>query len=195
MKSYPPNFLSFPLVAEKIKQGSLYKKKEKTDLRLPLSEEIGTVLDTYVFDVKSGKLRVEISTPITSDSVIARNQGVIGHSASGPVFNEWVVPRKDIEQKYEAGILEKLTTSFSSHQKKQTVRAIQLTQALLDELKIKGDTLMFSVSWADTFMTAKVGDFLTDGGYSISQHDMAKTYEPVNEQAEKVIERKPKFHA
>lgn len=173
----------------------VHKKKEKTGLRLPLSEEIGTVLDTYVFDVKSGKLRVEISTPIASDSVIARNPGVIGHSASGPVFNEWVVPRKDIEQKYEAGILEKLTTSFSSHQKRQTVRAIQLTQALLDELKVKGDTLVFGVSWADTFMTAKVGDFLTDGGYSISQHNMAKTYKRVNEQAEKVIKRKSKFHA
>lgn len=28
-------------------------------------------------------------------------------------------------------------------------------------------------------MKAKLGDFLTDGGYSISAHDMHSTYEPV----------------
>ena len=191
MKPYPPNFLSFPLVASVLKEeGVEYRKVATTDLRRPLASEVGKVLDTYVFDVETQKLRVEISTSISSTSVIARNSGSIGVDASGPVFNEWVVSQEDIAEKYEEGVLDKLSTVFSPHQKRQTVKAIPLTQALLDELKIHGDTLVFGVSWADTFMTAKVGDFLTDGGYSISQHDMAKTYERMDSQDLKNINKK-----
>ena len=49
----------------------------------------------------------------------------------------------------------------------------------MEILGIKGDTLDIKVSWSPEPMKAKLGDFLTDGGYSISAHDMHSTYEPV----------------
>ena len=65
-----------------------------------------------MFDVETKQLRIEISTIISQDSVIARNSGSIAITDAGPVFNEWVVPQEDIEAKYDEGTVGLLTTTF-----------------------------------------------------------------------------------
>lgn len=130
--------------------------------------------------VKSGNgVRIE-SEPFLPGVVIARNPGVIGYDNNGnEIYNEWPITVEVASKNYGSTIVENLTEEISYHKKQAIIKAIELTPYIMEILGVKGDTLDIKVSWILEPMKAKLGDFLTDGGYSISAHDMQSTYEPV----------------
>lgn len=157
--------------------GAEYQKSAETLLRKPKVSE--TSLTTYVDD--NGALRKEANSEITPGAVIARNDGVIGELDGEPVYNEWVIPEETAIKNYGSEVIDSLSTSeFSAHKKKATIQAVELTSEVMDMLGQSGDELAIKVSWSDEPMIAKVGDYLSNQGYSISKTDMAKTYEAVN---------------
>lgn len=157
--------------------GKEYRKSAETLLRKPKVSEESLV--TYVDD--QGALRKEAESEITPGSVIARNDGIIGEIDGQPIYNEWVIPAETAEKNYGSEAIDSLSTSdFSPHKKKATIQAVELTSELMDMLGQKGEELPIKVSWSDKPMIAKVGDYLSDQGYSISKTDMQKTYEVVN---------------
>lgn len=157
--------------------GQEYQKSAETLLRKPKISEKS--LTTYVDD--NGSLRKEASSEITPGAVIARNDGVIGELDGEPVYNEWVIPAETAVKNYGSEVIDSLSTSeFSAHKKKATIQAVELTSEVMDMLGQSGDELAIKVSWSDEPMMAKVGDYLSNQGYSISKTDMAKTYELVN---------------
>lgn len=80
---------------------------------------------------------------------------------------------------YGQDVVDGLTPDqFTNHKKKALLKGVTLTSEIMGMLGVSGDTLEIKVSWSDEPMVAKVGDVITDGGYSVSQHDM-KDYEKV----------------
>lgn len=149
-----------------------FQKKDVTLLRLPTAAELGSTLVTYVKDGDS--VRVEAEAVLTADVVIARNHALL---ADG-VYNEWAIPVATVVKNYGQPVLDSLTEAFAPFKKKALVKAIALDDELMSMLNIDGDILEIDVSWSDKPMQAKVGDYLTSGGYSISANDM-KGYEQV----------------
>lgn len=133
---------------------------------------------TYVKD--GNGIRIE-SEPFLPGVVIARNPGVIGELNGQPVYNEWPISIEVANKNYGQEVIDTLTEEFTEHKKKATIKAIELTQEVMDLLGVKGDTLPIKVSWSPDPMLAKIGDFITNGGYSVSAHDMKTTYEPVTQ--------------
>jgi hypothetical protein len=162
-------------VAKKIDEANEYQKKEKTLLRLPKKEEVSKEMVTYVKDGE--QIRVESNTVVTDHSIIARNMGVIGNIAGEDIFNEWLISKEVAIKNYGEEIINNLTESFSEHRKVGKIKAILLTGEIMDLLGEKGDLLKIKVDWTDKPMEAKIGDYLTNQGYSISAEDMRKTYE------------------
>jgi len=138
-------------------------------LRLPAPSEVGTELVTYV--KSEDGVRVETRATVATDTVIARNPGAIGARDGAEVFNEWIIPRATAEKNYGEQVAA-LTQAFAPCKKQATLRALPLTQEILDALGVVGNELAIKVSWSDTPMVAVVGDYLTSEGYSISNHDM-----------------------
>lgn len=153
-----------------------YRKSATTLLRLPHPGEVGQTLITYVKDGDS--IRQESQSEIKGDDIIARNAEIIGLSQSNQsLYNEWPVNEQTIIKNYGEAAHRSLTHEFTAHKKQATLKAIELTQGVLNALDVQGDTLAIPVSWSETPMLAKLGDFITSEGYSISAHDM-KSYEP-----------------
>lgn len=152
-----------------------YRKTQETALRLPKKEELGQDFSTYV--KCEGGVRIESSTKV-GHSVIARNPEIIGRNDNAEdVYNEWVIPYEIAVKNYGQEVIDSLNSdSFSLHKKKATVKAIELTQDIMYLLGTSGDLLDIQVSWSPNPMKAKVGDYLTDQGYSISRENM-KDYE------------------
>lgn len=173
-------YLENPVIAMILAtEGKIYGKKEKTGLRLPRPEEIGKELTTYVKDGAS--YRVESVNIVTADTVIACNPTVLGKTPEGKdIVNQWCVPKETAVKNYGEEVVGNLKGYVTFHPKKAQINAIIITSEILEELGVpEGETLKIKVSWSDQPMEAKLGDFLTTGGYSISAHDM-KDYEIIN---------------
>lgn len=163
-----------------------YQKKEETMLRLPNVDEINSRFATLVKDSSSPTgIRQESVKNIESHEVIARNPQPIGYDAEGKeLYNEWLVPSETIRKNYGEDTLRHVMASegFTSHRKQAKILAMPLTTQLIEELTegMSKDTLHIKVDWSDEPMVAKVGDYITSGGYSISAHDML-AYEKIAE--------------
>lgn len=173
------SYLDHPNFINKIEQqGLIFRKKEKTGLRLPRAQELGQPFPTFV---KSGdKIRRESVSVINRNSVIARNAEIVGKDEEGAdIYNEWLMPTETAIKNYGAEIIYGLSgNNFSYHHKKILVKAIEITPVILEELGSLNDSLNIKVNWSIEPMVAKLGDFLTHEGYSISAHDI-KSYEVV----------------
>lgn len=159
--------------------GHVYRKKEKTLLRLPKQNELDTVFITYV---KSGSgVRQESITTITKDKVIARNPTIIGHKDGKDIYNEWLVDKDVIAKNYGKETLGELTEDFKPFQKTATITAALLTIELLAIIfpLTSGNELPIKVDWSPHPMVAHIGDYLTDAGYSIAPEVIENTYEIV----------------
>ncbi len=163
--------------AEMIENGQVYRKKEQTLLRKPFFEEIKTTMITYV--KSENGIRKESEAIINEDHVIARNNQPIAQINGNYVYNEWPIHSSVVIKNYGQEVYEKLTSDFVPFHKKATVKAVLLTQDILLQLGVSGNVLEIKVSWSEQPMLAHLGDYLTSGGYSISQEDM-KAYELVD---------------
>lgn len=158
-------------ISSMVNAGGEYQKSAKTGLRNPSPSEIGADFPTFVKD--GDGIRQESSNTVSSDVVIARNPNPIGEVNGEPVYNEWLVPKATAIKNYGQPVVDSLGDEFGFFKKQATVKAIELTDDVMASLGAKGDTLEIAVSWSPEPMMAKVGDYLTSGGYSISKHDMA----------------------
>jgi hypothetical protein len=170
-------YLQNTQISTLINQANAYQKSERTSLRLPHTSELGQEFITYVKDGQN--IRKESSNIVSNEVVVARNSTLLGLNQEGQeIYNEWLVPRATVVKNYGQDVLDSLTEEFTQHKKKATVKAILLTQEVFDLAGVAGDTFAIKVSWSEEPMLAKLGDYLTSSGYSISAHDM-KGYEVV----------------
>lgn len=153
-----------------------YQKSALTSLRAPESSELGHSFNTYV--LKDGALRVESTNTISDDVVVARNSSVIGQIDGKDIYNEWLIPKATAIKNYGESVVSGLGHQFTDHKKQATLKAIELTPEIMKKLGVEGDILNIQVSWSKDPMIAHVGDYLSSGGYSVSQNDM-KDYELV----------------
>jgi hypothetical protein len=173
-------YLKNPEIEKQLNSAPEYRKAGLTSLRRPRESELGTDLITYVKDAKAeGGIREEVKNRIVEGVVIARNPGPISEQGLPERFNEWLIGEAGVVKNYGKDILDGLTEEFVEHRKKGTIHAIEITPEVLRTLGVTGETLEIKVSWTDSPMIAHIGDYLTDGGYSISKFDMEKTYEPM----------------
>ena len=159
--------------------GHVYRKKEKTLLRLPKQNELDTVFITYV---KAGSgVRQESINTITKDKVIARNPSVIGNKDDKDIYNEWLVDKDVIAKNYGKETLGELTEDFKPFQKTATITAALLTKELYGIIApfLSGSALPIKVDWSPHPKEAHIGDYLTDSGYSIAPEVIENTYEIV----------------
>lgn len=192
MSPQPIRYLDNPNIANKINASPEFLKSAKTLLRRPSSDEIGTEIKTYVVD--NNTTRIEAINIITKDKVVARNPGPsIGEVGNESVFNEWLIDRDVAIKNYGEDVVNGLGNEFSIHQKKGAIRALQLDADTMRQLGVEGDTLKISVDWSPEPMEAKIGDWLTSGGYSISENDFSNTYTPKSNENEfktKIMEKR-----
>lgn len=169
-------YLKNEAIAKLVNEGTQYQKSALTAFRLPSENEVGTTLTTFVNH--EGQVRKESATPISADVVIARNLNPIGKNADDTdIFNEWPIPKATAVKNYGQSVVDGLShTQFSNHKKQAILKGVALTPEIMSALGVKGDTLEIKVSWSEEPMLAKLGDVITDGGYSVSSHDM-KDYE------------------
>lgn len=132
--------------------------------------------ETYVKDGNSVRLE---STAFLPGVVIGRNPGVIGVKDGKEMYNEWPIPIETAIKNYGKEAIDNLTEEISYHKKIATIQAIEITEEVMKLLGVEGDTLKIKVDWSPDPMIAKIGDYITNGGYSVSKHDMEKTYEIV----------------
>lgn len=173
----PINFLENKEVQNLLKAASLYQKSAKTWLRKPSSSELGKDFITYV---KDGDAYRKESSNTVGENIIARNITVLGKDEKGnDIYNEWLVPVETANKNYGKEVIDVLSSEeFTAHKKKATLKAIELIPKIMKILGVEGSKLEIKVSWSPEPMIAHVGDFLADGGYSISKTDM-KDYEKV----------------
>jgi hypothetical protein len=156
-----------------------YQKNAITLIRLIKKEEVGQSFKTYVADENG--LRVESTNLFTEDKVVARNQNPIGFNNNKDIFNEWLIPLDVFIKNYGPEAYKELSCNkFTPLKKIAKVKAIEITQKVLDDLNIKEDFIPIKVSWSTEPMIAKLGDYLTNEGYSISKDNM-KDYEFLKE--------------
>jgi len=166
-------YLDHPAVQKAFNHSSEYSKSAKTGLRYPSKDQVGQPFDTFVKDGEG--VRLEVSNTIGINHVIARNPEPISIIEGAPIFNEWLI-EKPVAIKSYGDVVDNLSEENGFYQKTGSLRAVELTSGLLKELGATGDTLEITVDWSPNPMIAKVGDFLTDKGYSISANDMKTTY-------------------
>lgn len=186
-KQCPIDYLQYEHVRKLLMVAPVYRKKETTALRLPLESEIGDELMTFKADSTSPLgYSQEFKSTITGDVVIARNsRTVLGQINGKPLYNKWLIARDIVEKNYGNDVLSDLGFEFTERQKKSSVRAIEITEELLEIFGIEKDQpLEIKVPWDSQPMTAHQGDFLTDQGYSISAQNMkdyAQVRDPKNQ--------------
>ena len=179
------SFLENKEVKELLDNAQVYQKSAKTWLRQPLPSELGKELITYV---KDGDGYRKESSNTVGENIVARNSSVLGKDEKGnDVYNEWLVPVETANKNYGVEVISNLSSEdFTAHKKKATLKAIELTTEVMKKLGVDGDKLEIKVSWSPEPMIAHVGDFLADGGYSISKSDM-KDYEQVFQMDKKKV--------
>lgn len=167
-------------VAALVMAGRTYQKCAQTALRKVRDDEIGQTLVTYVKTTDGTGVRKESESVLDQSKVLARNNNVIGVDEAGQdIYNEWPMSIETAVKNYGQDVVDSLSdTTFSLHKKKAKLQAVVLDRNILDILGVSGDVLHIKVSWSDEPMVAHLGDFLADGGYSVSLHDM-KDYEAV----------------
>lgn len=177
------NFTQHPAFqAALIQRGTVFRKRAQTELRLPRADEVGRQLTTWVKD--GNGIRAEVENVVTADKIIARNQtpncepgGELWTSQPEARYNQWLIERADAEKIYGAEAIASLGMEFSAHRSTRAIRAVELTARLATELGSTDGYLRFQVTWSRKPMVAKTGDWLTEGGYSIGQSEMARSYE------------------
>jgi hypothetical protein len=192
------NYLDNAAVAKQIADAPKFEKSAQTLLRLPAQAEIGQYLITYVegadidayYSDGGTTARIEATNKITENKVVARNPGFSRKYDEKPVFNEWLMNRATAIKNYGEDIVGGLSEEFSSHKKKGLIQAVQLNNELMEKLGVKGDTLEINVSWSDQPMRAKVGDWITNAGYSVSAEEFGNTYSAVSD-AQSALAGKP----
>lgn len=151
--------------------GKTYRKTAETLLRLPSPDEIGKTLITLVKD--GDFIRQESSLSVAPSHILARNpQPICTDSNGNDIFNDWAIEQSTVVKNYGQATVDGLTHQFVGHKKLATVQAIELTGKIMELLGVTGETLLIQVEWSKEPMVAVTGDYLTSGGYSISQHDM-----------------------
>lgn len=167
-------------VATLVSSGGTYQKSAQTALRKIRQDEVGKTLVTYVKTTDGTGVRKESESVLDQSKVLARNNNVIGVNEAGQeIYNEWPMSIETAAKNYGQDVVDSLSdTTFSLHKKKAKLKAVVLDRNILDILGVEGDALHIKVSWSDEPMVAHIGDFLADGGYSVSLHDM-KDYEAV----------------
>jgi hypothetical protein len=170
-------YLKNEKISELINKSPSYRKSAETLLRLPHDSEINQKFLTYV--KHDNTLRVESTNTVNLETIIARNPEIIGSLDSNQIYNEWLITQPVAIKNYGAQILYGLTNQFKPYKKFATIKALEITPSILQTLGVSGDTLNIKVTWSPEPMIAKLGDYLTDSGYSISKNDMTNTYEIV----------------
>lgn len=171
-------YLNNEVVKKIIDNGITYQKSALTGLRKPKSEEISIEFPTYV--LKDGELRIESYNVVSEDKIFARNPGVLLVKDGKEIYNEWLIGKEVAIKNYGIETVNALTDNFEYYKKKSTIKAVELSKEIMEILEVSGDSLDIKVSWSDKPMVAKIGDYITDEGYSISKNDMEKTYEMVS---------------
>lgn len=183
-------FLEVKEIADKLSTAPQYVKTVETELRLVQESEIGKVLVTYI--LKNQTIEPETEKKIERGYVIARNSVALDPKKG--IYNQWLIPIDDLVKTYEITNLNVLSYSFSKHMKIAQIRAIPITSEIIEifneakavEIKKVADKVIHILHimppWG-TRMKAFKDDFLTTGGYSISENDM-KLYKESQMQAE-----------
>lgn len=164
------NYMENEKVKALIANAPEYRKLALTGLRK-------VKFTTYVKD--GDTLRVEVERYLPG-CVIARNPEPIGELNGQIVYNEWPITLETAIKNYGQDVIDSLTDEFSFHQKIATIKAIELTPEVMTVLGVTGDILYIPVGKEKEPRMAKVGDYITNAGYSVSAHDMASTYEKVS---------------
>lgn len=177
-------YLDNAVVAQQIANAPQYEKSALTALRVPRTDEIGQPLNTYVRSDTTSEggltnMRLEASNVVEADKIVARNPDSVGLLDGQQVYNEWLIDRKTAIKNYGQEVIDGLGQTFTTHKRAGTIQAVQITPETLRALGVEGDTLEIAVDWSPEPMQAKVGDWLTNGGYSVSASDFRKTYAPV----------------
>jgi hypothetical protein len=157
------------IFATQMKNPGTYRKKDKTLLRLPSTQEVGTTLVTYVQGDEG--VRFESETKIKSSDVIARNPDPLSNGA----FNEWPIPYRTVIDTY-GDIFSELGFQFYPFQKQASISAIEMTEEMFKSIGANEMVLTYTHNGQSRFLNA--GDFLTVDGYGISASNM-KNYEKV----------------
>jgi hypothetical protein len=169
------NFLDLKEIADKLSTAPQYFKTVETELRLVQETEIGTVLVTYI--LKNHTIERETEKKIERGYVVARNSVALDPKKG--IYNEWLIAIDELVKIYDIKNVHVLSHNFSKHMKIAQIRAIPITSeiiAIFNEAKaveIKDDVPILHIMppWG-TEMKAFKNDFLTTGGYSISENDM-----------------------
>lgn len=181
-KPAPVNYLDTDAFKKALLQAGEYQKTAETLLSLPNKCQLGMQFETYVKD--GNEIRLESVNVVGLHHVIARNPSPIGFDdAKGHLYNEWLIDSEVVRKNYGDHAISVVMESegFTAHRKVATVKAIRLTRRLIEAIQPgnTGDFMAINVSWSDQPMLAQVGDYLTSGGYSISNHDM-NSYEEIS---------------
>lgn len=75
-------------------------------------------------------------------------------------------------------ILDELTTQFSARTRLVSIKAVQVTEQVLEQLGVQDKYFQLEVDFGDGRMSVKEGDWLTNSGYSIGQQEFSKSYVP-----------------
>jgi len=149
------------------------KTGAKSLARLPLSEEIGKLHETWVQD-DDGNVTKETGNIVEANSVVTANPNPLSNGK----LNSWLQDKETFEKNY--GTLPTLTT-FEEFQKTAQNRAVQIDQALLEVIgNIENGVATLGVSWDPNGMSATVGDYVFDAGYIVNKREYDETYEPVS---------------
>lgn len=194
------NYLDEMILQEKFLQATKYRKKELTLLRKLKEDEVGNQLDTLVKKI-DGRIVLEVTNTLEEGDIIARNPIPIGNKNNKAIYNEWIIKENVVAENYQISMDTGLSSKFTSHQKKANIRAIEITEELVTYFKTKEavevklntlankpeEVLLIAVKWTKELMNATKGDYLTDQGYVISQDDMQRGYEAIEDPQEEDV--------
>lgn len=177
----PVAFLTFDAVQSELEVAPKYRKMEETQLRLIRTDEISKKFVSYILD-ENQTIQRETKNTMTTTKVVARNPIALDHVKD--IYNEWLIEMDEVVENYGRDTLEALTYTFSNHTKIKPIKAIPITPAIMTLFKKAGavddnNLIHIMTPWGRK-MKAQENDFLTEGGYSISKHDM-KAYIPYRE--------------
>lgn len=164
--------ISDPHIQRLIREKWKFIPKTKPVLaRLPTEAEIGHNITTYI--ASNGQLKVESKHPITVDTVICRNEWIIGQIDGVDIYNEW--PRD--KSYWESHYGDNLGNIFQSVHKK-TVASLLPASEIWDKLGGKPDEheVQISVPWWTGTMTIYRDGYISSDGNGIALEEYLKTY-------------------
>lgn len=188
----PIDYLNHSYFKHLLSQAPLYQKVALTGLRKVYDHEVGRPFTTWVERTSDGgskkTLDLEIQVvPKTGDIIATHPYWITDDSSIEPQRNAWVLSRQRAEELYGTEAIDTLSEHITWHRKIKPLRALQLTAKHFKHLCPSPDLFLIAVPWSAEPMKARLGDYLTSEGYSISQEDFSKTYEPM-------VDRRPTFY-